>query len=120
VQIVYPWLAAPFGWSMLIGFAVLIVVSLMTRPEPAEQVESFFDNMNRSTDREGLPEGHPRPLASTLGQDLLFLDLPSWLDRRRREKFWSRYREDIVGFGIAWVAVAFTVFCAWAVMQIGR
>jgi len=120
LQLVYPWLAAPFGWSMLIGFAVLIAVSLMTGPEPEGMIEHFFDNMNRSTDREGLPDGHPRPLAAKLGQDLLFLDLTGWFKRQRWTGFWSRYREDIAGFAAAWGAVAFTVFCAWALMLIGR
>jgi hypothetical protein len=30
--------------------------------------------------------------------------------------FYGAAREDIVGFVIAWGAVGFTVFCAWAVM----
>ena len=120
MQLVYPWLPAPFAWSILISSVVLIVVSLLTKPEPREKIERFFDNQMRSTDREGLPDGHPKPLAAKLGQDLLLLDFPGWLHRQRWHGFWPRYREDIVGFAIGWGAVFFTIFIAWVIMQIGR
>jgi len=120
LQLVYKWLAAPYGWATLVGVAALIVVSLLTRPEERERIERFFDNMQRSTDREGLPEGHPKPLAAELGQDLILLDVPGWFTRRRWRGLLRRYREDLVGFALAWGTVALLVLSAWGLMQIGK
>ena len=120
LQIVYKWKPAPFGWAMLAGFATLVVVSLLTRPESKEKIEKFFDNMNRSTDEEGLPEGHPKPLAAERGTDLLLLDLPGWLTRDRWRGFFRRYREDLVGFALAWSVVGLLLFIAWGLMQLGK
>jgi Na+/proline symporter len=120
LHLVYKWTAAPFGWSMLAGFAALIVVSLLTRPEAKERIERFFDNMNRSTDAEGLPAGQPKPLAADCGQDLLMLDLPGWFTVARWQGFFRRYREDLVGFVLAWGTVGLLVLTAWGLMQIGK
>ena len=120
LQLVYKWLAAPYAWATLVGVVVFIAVSLLTRPESRERIERFFDNMQRSTDREGLPEGHPKPLAAELGQDLILLDVPGWFTLRRWRGFFRRYREDLVGFLLAWATVGLLVLSAWGLMQIGR
>jgi len=120
LKLVYKWLAAPYAWATLVGVVVFIVVSLLTRPESRERIERFFDNMQRSTDREGLPEGHPKPLAAELGQDLILLDVPGWFTLRRWRGFLRRYREDLVGFALAWTTVGLLVLSAWGLMQIGR
>ncbi len=120
LKLVYKWEPEPFAWSMLTGFGAFILASLVTRAEPAERIERFFDNMRRSTDLEGLPEGQPKPLAAQRGQDLLLLDLTGWLTRQRWRRFFHRYREDLVGFLLAWATVALLVGLAWGLMQIGK
>ncbi|MCX8036062.1 MAG: sodium:solute symporter family protein [Candidatus Sumerlaeia bacterium] len=120
LQLVYKWKPAPFGWSMLTGFTALVVVSLLTRPESKERIEKFFDNMNRSTDGEGLPDGQPKPLAAELGTDLLLLDLTGWFRRDRWRGFFRRYREDLVGFALAWLVVGLLLAIAWGLMQLGK
>jgi Na+/proline symporter len=120
LQLIYEWLAAPYGWATLIGVVVFVAVSLVTPPEKSDRIERFFDNMQRSTDREGLPEGHPKPLAAELGQDLILVDLPGWFTARRWRGFFLRYREDLVGFVLAWGAVGLLVLSAWGLMQLGR
>ena len=120
LAIVYQWRPAQFGWSMLVGFVALVVVSLLTRPEPRERIERFFDNMNRSTDDEGLPRGHRKPLAAERGTDLLLLDLTGWLTPARWQGFFRRYREDIVGFALAWLVVGLLLLIAWGLMQLGK
>jgi len=100
--------------------AALVVVSLLTKPEGQDRIEKFFDNMARTTDEEGLPEGQPKPLAAERGQDLLLVDLPGWLTLRRWRGFFRRYREDFFGFLLAWGAVGVLVLSAWGIMQIGR
>jgi Na+/proline symporter len=119
-QLVYPWTAGPFGFAMLAGFLALIVASLLTKPEPAEKIARFFDNMTRSTDAEGLPNGGQKPTAAERGEELIFLDLPGWLTAERWKGFWKRYREDIAGFVIAWLAVGFIIWTAWLIMQIKK
>jgi Na+/proline symporter len=120
LQLVYKWLPAPYGWATLVGVVVFVGVSLITRREDAERIEQFFDNMRRSTDDEGLPEGQPKPLAADRGQDLLLLDLPGWLTAARWRNFRHRYREDITGFALAWLTVALLVLAAWGLMQLGK
>lgn len=120
VKLVNKWLPAPFAWSMLSGTIAFIVVSLLTPPEDKERVEQFFDNMNRSSDGENLPEGKAKPLAAERGQDLILLDLPGWFTAARWRGFFRRYREDLVGFLLAWATVGLLVLSAWGLMQIGK
>jgi Na+/proline symporter len=119
-QLVYVWQPGIFGWAMAAGFASLILVSLLTRPEPPQRIEQFFDNMRRSTDDAFLPDGQAKPLAAERGQDLLLLDLPGWFTAQRWHGFFRRYREDLIGFALAWGAVALLVLAAWGLMQLGR
>jgi len=114
-MLVYTWKPEPFGWTMLAGFSVFFLVSLITRPEPREKIESFFDNMERLSDA----GGEVKPLAKDHGKGLIFLDLPGWFRAERWVNFSGRYREDIVGFFLACVFVATLIFLAWALMQIG-
>jgi Na+/proline symporter len=118
--LVYRWTALPYAWATLAGFACFIVVSLATRREQPERIAQFFDNMQRSTDREGLPDGRAKPLAAERGQELLLLDAAGWFTARRWHGFFRRYREDLVGFVLAWGVVALLVLAAWGLMQIGK
>lgn len=120
LQLVCTWKPAPFGWAMLAGFAALVLVSLITPPEDKERIEQLFDNMRRSTDEEGLPEGAPKPLAAERGEDLILLDLPGWLTAERWRGFFRRYREDLVGFALTWVSVGLLILMAWGLMQVGK
>jgi len=120
LQLVYKWLPAPYGWATLVGVVVFVAVSLVTPREDSQRIEQFFDNMRRSTDDEGLPEGHPKPLAEERGQELILLDLPGWFTAERWRNFWRRYREDLAGFALAWLTVGLLVLTAWGLMQIGR
>jgi Na+/proline symporter len=119
LQLVYKWLPGPYGWATLAGIAALIAVSLLTPSEDEARIAQFFDSMQRSTDNEGLPAGQSKPLARDLGQDLMLLDLPGWLHASRWQGFLRRYREDLIGFGVAWITVALLVLAACGLMQIG-
>ena len=37
----------------------------------------------------------------------------------RRRGFWHRYREDILGFALAWCSVGLLVLIAWVIIRIG-
>ncbi len=116
-EIVYKWKPEPFGWAMLAGFTMLVLVSLITKREDPKRIDKFFDNMLRLSDEDRIVNGQ-KPLAATLGHDLLLLDLPSWFTAERWKGFGKRYREDWTGFLYAWLFVGFLLFFAWAVLQI--
>lgn len=118
LKLVYRWMAAPYGWATLAGFAALIILSLVTKKEDPERIEKFFENQMLSTDFEEMPDGQSKPLAADIGTDLVFLDLPGWFKPERRRNFWKRYREDIVGFSLAWLAVFALIFIAWLVVHL--
>ena len=119
-MLVYKWLPGPFGFAMLMSFSALIVVSLLTKPEDPARMNAFFDRMRRSTDQETVPTGQPKPLAADRGEELLLLDASSWFTAARWRGFPRRYREDLIGFGLAWLTVGAMVLLAWIVMRIGR
>ncbi|HQH52235.1 MAG TPA: sodium:solute symporter family protein [Candidatus Hydrogenedentes bacterium] len=119
-KLVYAWKPGPFGWAMVVGFAALILGSLLTRPEDKERIDRFFDNQRRTTDEEAAPESGVRPLAAGRGEELLLLDLPGWFTAERWQGFFKRYREDLVGFVLAWLTVGLLIAAAWGMLQIGK
>jgi Na+/proline symporter len=116
-EIVYKWQPEPFGWAMLAGFSILIIVSLLTKAEDPKKIAAFFDNMLRLSDEDRVINGQ-KPLAAKLGHDLLLLDLPSWFTAARWKGFPKRYREDLVGFLYSWIFVGGLILLAWAILQI--
>ena len=103
---------------MLAGAAALLLVSLATPAEAPERINAFFDNLRRSSDQAGSPAGQPEALAADCGEDLLLYDLPGWLTRERWHRFFHRYREDLVGFLLAWISVGLIIGFAWGIMQL--
>jgi Na+/proline symporter len=118
LMLVYKWLPGPFGIAIFSGFFVFFLVSLLTRPEPKEKMEIFFDNMRRRSDAKNLGPDGKKPLAAESGDDLLLLDLPGWLHKERWNNFFRRYREDIGGFLLSWVFVAALILLAWGILQL--
>ncbi len=115
-MLIYPWQPAPFGWAMLLGFAILLVVSLLTPPEEPARVEAYFRKLETLAEADRTPGASPR--AADHGQALLLLDLPGWLKAERRRRFGYRYREDWLGFLLAWIFVGVLVGLAWMVLQL--
>ncbi len=119
-QLVYKWTPGSFGFAMLLGFGAFILFSLLTPREDPQRIAEFFDKLRRSSDHEAMPGTGPKPLAAERGQDLLLVDLPGWFTAERWHNFFHRYREDLIGFALAWATVALLVFSAWLLMQVGR
>ena len=116
-QLVYKWEPDTFGWAMLIGFIAFFIVSLATKPEAQTKIDAYFDNMNRLSDAKVLDPDGKKPLAREFGKDLILLDINSWFTKERWKNFAFRYREDWLGFLLAWVFVIFLIFIAWLVIQ---
>jgi len=104
LQLVYKWRADEFAYALVAGIATLVVVSLLTPAESAERLAAFFGRMRSDDD----------------GNDLLLVDMPGWFRRERWQRFFTRYREDLVGFVAAWAVVGLLIAAAWALMQLGR
>ena len=118
LQLVYIWKPAPFGLAMITGFLMFWLVSILTRPEDKEKINLFFDNMRRKSDAKQTDPDGKKPVASEYGEDLLLLDLPGWKRKERWHNFFKRYREDLVGFFLAWIVVGLLIILAWAILQI--
>ena len=120
LMLVYRWKPEPFGWAMLAGFSALIFFSLISKPEPKENVESFFDSMNRLTDNDIVDKLGYKPEAKEYGKDLILVDAPGWFSKERWKGFPQRYKEDLLGFLLAWGVVVIIVGMAWGLMQLGK
>ncbi len=116
LQLIYKWEPAPFGLAMLAGFAALITISLLTPPESSGRVNAFFGKMEHLSPVDS-PGDQPEPAAKS-GAALILLDLPGWLKATRWKDFGRRYREDWLGFLLAWGFVGVLVAIAWGIMQI--
>ncbi len=119
-MLVYKWLPGPFGFAMMLSSVTLVLVSLLTKREDSAKIDTFFDRMRRSSDQDYLPTGQPKPLAGDRGQELILLDVSTWFTAVRWRGFFHRYREDLIGFVIAWLSVGLMILLAWLAMQIGK
>lgn len=117
--LVADWKPEPFVCSMAAGLVGLVVVSLMTPTENPDLIARFFAKMEKSSDLD--ESGTATTRAAARGEDdLLMLDLPGWLTAARWRGFFRRYREDLLGFMLGWLAVGGLILIAWGLMQIGR
>lgn len=118
LELVYKWTPDTFGWAMLAGFIVFVVGSLVTKPENAERIESFFDNMDRLSDADELDKDGKKPLAALHGKALILLDASTWFTKKRWENFTVRYKEDYQGFLLSICFVGILILMAWLVIQL--
>jgi Na+/proline symporter len=90
------WDANVFLVALLTGIAALVIVSLLTPPEPDTSVVPFFNRLRTSSD----DESPDRPLL-----------LLNALNPRRGAsgRGWRAYREDLGGFALGWVLVVVLV-----------
>jgi Na+/proline symporter len=95
------WDANVFLAALLAGVAALVIVSLLTRPEPAESIASFFGRLQT-------PSDGARNETEAPGRPLLLVNL---LHPRRAAagKGWRAFQEDLGGFALGWVMVALLV-----------
>lgn len=111
IKLVYRWTPEPFGWAMLAGFIVLIVVSKLTPAEPIQALNIFFKKMHTHSDQK---ENEP----VIEDKELILLDINEWFSKERWTHFSRRYRTDFFGFLFAWLFVAALILLAWIILQI--
>jgi Na+/proline symporter len=118
--------------ALLVGVALLVTVSLMSAPEPAEDITSLFERLRTPSDGEtaATHEASAVPAAAApvgvatrrrtagrgvgMGQSLLLVNA-----LRLREgaagQGWRAYREDLAGFALGW-AICIGLVIATAVL----
>jgi Na+/proline symporter len=103
------WDANVFLAALVVGTVALVVVSLLTSPEPASKIDSFFTRLQTSSDGPGGEEAldaagaHP-----TAERPLLLVNLLR-LRAAAAGRGWRAFREDLVGFATAWAIVVVLV-----------
>jgi Na+/proline symporter len=91
--------------ALTAGVLALVGVSIITTPEPAEKLDSFFGRLQASSDHDGPAEAMSpgrrvdRPNSPLLLASLLRLRAAS------AGRGWRAYREDIGGFVLGWAVV---------------
>ena len=90
------WDANVFLAALLSGAVALVVVSLLTPPEPAGAIGSFFERLETSSDDTGPDAGAQRPLLL-----VNVLRAPGMIAARG----WRVFRDDLKGFAVAWILV---------------
>jgi Na+/proline symporter len=81
--------------ALVVGIVALIAVSLMTRPEPSDSIDPFFDRLETSSDT-AVTTDRDRPL---LLVNLLHLR------RVTAGRGWRALSDDLAGFALGWVLV---------------
>jgi Na+/proline symporter len=119
-QFVPEWLHAEGGlrlhWQMILylstGFAVGILVSLLTRPVAEEKLERFYALVRTPVDTE---EGSPSE-PCTLPQGIVAAPRRLWLEKGGLEIL-RPSRSTVIGFILCWIAVALMILGFWAVTR---
>ncbi|HEY7497275.1 MAG TPA: sodium:solute symporter family protein [Vicinamibacterales bacterium] len=79
--------------ALVVGILALVVVSLVTTPEPSARIDEFFDRLQTPSD-----------MQTTERRPLLLVNLLH-LRRAAAGLGWRAFREDVVGFTIGWLIV---------------
>jgi len=88
--------------ALCAGIGALVVVSLLTDPEPAERTESFFNRLETSSDEPG-----------AVARPLLLVNVLR-LGRGAAGRGWRAFREDLLGLAVGWgLVVALVAATAW-------
>ena len=107
------WDANVFLASLVIGSVALVVVSLLTTPEPASRIDDFFERLQTSSDSPST-KAAAGSSAGAARQPLLLVNLLR-LRRAAGAQGWRAYREDLGGFAAGWILV-FALVIATAIM----
>jgi Na+/proline symporter len=93
------WDANVFLAALLVGIAALVVVSLLTAPEPAPAIANLFQRLQTSSD-----EPADRADKAPAARPLLLVNLLH-LRRASSGAGWRVFAEDLRGFAIGWIIV---------------
>jgi hypothetical protein len=106
-----PWV---FLASLGAGVLALVIVSLLTAPEPEASRASFYERLETPTDP-GAPSS-PREVAEA-GRQSLLVNLLHPGRGAAGVGFFRAYREDLKGFATGCAIAAGLVFGTWLLLQ---
>jgi len=125
------WDADVFFMALLVGSITLVVVSLLTPPEPKEKTESFFGRLQTPTGLPGqseaadftgisvgIPDRQEMGRYARDGQQSLLINLLRLREGSAGIGFWKAYRGDLRGFIIGSGLAAALVFCTWLFLNL--
>jgi Na+/proline symporter len=95
------WDANVFLAALVVGIVALVVVSLVTQPEPSERLESFFGRLETPSDT---PPGAP----DSTREPLLLVNLLR-LRQAAAGRGWRAFQKDLGGFALGWMLVILLV-----------
>jgi Na+/proline symporter len=111
------WDPTVFSISLAAGILALVVVSLLTKPEPATALDTFYHNLDTPSEAE-----HAKMTAlevAQAGQQLLLVNL---LHLRRGAcgvGFFRAYRSDLKGLFVGGLFVAGLIAAVWLLVRSG-
>lgn len=109
------WQADIFGIAMIVGFATLWVVSVLTPPESAARLDPFYARLNRRTytDEKGDEQEINEP-----GHELLVVHLFDMGWSKGLGHVWRRFRVDLQGLVLAFGVVAGLIALAKGILYL--
>lgn len=122
------WEPDVFFAALTAGIAALVVVSLLTPPEPHKLTESFFGRLQTPSEgpvvsvdewKQGQenPSIEPSRSVAEKGQQLIMVNLLRLKRASHGLGFHRAYRSDLVGFAKGWGWVLVLVFGTWLMFQ---
>lgn len=99
------WDANVFLAALLVGVLALIVVSLLTPPEPAATIDTLFGRLQTSSDNDVTQPADYRAAASAVVPEPLLLVNLLNLRGAAAGRGWRAFAEDLRGFAIGWALV---------------
>ena len=102
------WDPSVFTAALTAGIVALILVSLVSKPEPPAALQRFFGNLQTSSDSADnniavQSAGQPRADVAAKGKQLVIVNLLNLRRGAAGERFSVAYRQDLVGFAWGWV-----------------
>jgi Na+/proline symporter len=113
------WDANVFLAALAAGTFAMILVSLLTSPEPREQVGDFFDRLQTSSDQDLAleSEGTERQDEAAV-RPLLLVNLLQLRRAARGASFLQTYGEDLAGFLVGLALCSLLVLGTWVFFQL--
>jgi Na+/proline symporter len=102
------WDPGVFLISLGTGLVALVLVSLATRPEPAESNEAFFERLETPTE----------PEVAAAGEQSLLVNLLHLRRGARGASLLVAYRTDLLGFGAGMLLAVALVAATWLLLRL--
>lgn len=110
------WDPVNFGWSLVAGFAALVVASYLTRPEPERRLEEFYNRLEQASYFDEVT-GEEKPVEGP-GQQLLVVHLLNPGLREGWRSFYRRFAVDLKGLVVAFGVVGALIALAKLILYL--